>query len=224
MIPLLSLNLGQQDTAALSTSTTARKAYDLITENFGPGVNGPLLVAVSLGSPAKRRLRAARRSPRARAPRSTRALSRLRSARRRPAPADAAEGRRLHLRGRGDHPDPDRQGRHDRLLQRDRHDRARGESDRRTRRTTALEHDPERRGGHRHARRRRRQHRRLRRPGLADLRKAAAADPRRDRAQLRAVDPRLPHRRDPGAGGGHEPAVDRRLLRRARPRSSSTAG
>ncbi len=52
-IPLLSLTLGQQDTAALSTSTTARRAYDLISENFGPGVNGPLLVAVSLGSPAK---------------------------------------------------------------------------------------------------------------------------------------------------------------------------
>jgi len=52
MIPLLSLELGQQDTAALSTSTTARKAYDLLSENFGPGINGPLIVAVSLGSPA----------------------------------------------------------------------------------------------------------------------------------------------------------------------------
>ncbi|HTA06381.1 MAG TPA: MMPL family transporter, partial [Solirubrobacteraceae bacterium] len=51
-IPLLSLNLGQQDTAALSTSTTARKAYDLLTKSFGPGVNGPLIVAVSLGTPA----------------------------------------------------------------------------------------------------------------------------------------------------------------------------
>jgi RND superfamily putative drug exporter len=53
MIPLLSLTLGQQDVAASSTSTTARRAYDLISENFGPGVNGPLIVAVSLGSPAK---------------------------------------------------------------------------------------------------------------------------------------------------------------------------
>jgi putative drug exporter of the RND superfamily len=52
-IPLLSLNLGQQDTAALSTSTTARKAYDLLAKNFGAGINGPLLVAVSLGSPAQ---------------------------------------------------------------------------------------------------------------------------------------------------------------------------
>jgi len=52
-IPLLSLNLGQKDVAALPTSTTARQAYDLISENFGPGVNGPLIVAVSLGSPAQ---------------------------------------------------------------------------------------------------------------------------------------------------------------------------
>jgi putative drug exporter of the RND superfamily len=52
-IPLLSLTLGQQDVAALSTSTTARRAYDLISDNFGPGVNGPLLVAVTLGSPAQ---------------------------------------------------------------------------------------------------------------------------------------------------------------------------
>jgi RND superfamily putative drug exporter len=52
-IPLLSLNLGQQDTAALSSSTTARKAYDLLAKSFGAGINGPLVIAVSLGSPAK---------------------------------------------------------------------------------------------------------------------------------------------------------------------------
>ncbi len=52
-IPLLSLSLGQQDTAALSKSTTARQAYDLMSKNFGPGSNGPLIIAISLGSPAK---------------------------------------------------------------------------------------------------------------------------------------------------------------------------
>jgi RND superfamily putative drug exporter len=52
-IPLFSLTLGQQDTAALSTSTTARRAYDLISQNFGAGTNGPLLIAVSLKTPAK---------------------------------------------------------------------------------------------------------------------------------------------------------------------------
>jgi putative drug exporter of the RND superfamily len=50
-VPLLSLNLGQKDVAALSTSTTARRAYDLIAQNFGPGVNGPLIVAASVGAP-----------------------------------------------------------------------------------------------------------------------------------------------------------------------------
>ena len=66
MIPLLSLNLGQQDIGALSTSTTARQAYDQISENFGQGVNGPLLIAVKLGSPAQStsdsRLRRSRRT------------------------------------------------------------------------------------------------------------------------------------------------------------------
>src|SRR5262249_15037456 len=52
-IPLLSLTLGQQDVAALSTSTTARRAYDLISQGFGPAVTAPLLVAVSVGSPAE---------------------------------------------------------------------------------------------------------------------------------------------------------------------------
>jgi RND superfamily putative drug exporter len=51
-VPLLSLNLGQQDVAAFSTSTTARRAYDLTTKYFGAGVNGPLIVAVSLNKPA----------------------------------------------------------------------------------------------------------------------------------------------------------------------------
>jgi putative drug exporter of the RND superfamily len=52
-IPLFSLSLGQQDTAALSTSTTARQAYDLLSKYFGPGTNGPLIIATSLGTPAQ---------------------------------------------------------------------------------------------------------------------------------------------------------------------------
>jgi RND superfamily putative drug exporter len=51
-IPLFSLTLGQQDVGALSTSTTARQAYDQLSKNFGPGSNGPLIIAVKLGSPA----------------------------------------------------------------------------------------------------------------------------------------------------------------------------
>jgi RND superfamily putative drug exporter len=47
-IPLFSLNLGQQDNAAMSKSTSIRQSYDLISQGFGAGVNGPLIVAVNL--------------------------------------------------------------------------------------------------------------------------------------------------------------------------------
>jgi putative drug exporter of the RND superfamily len=52
-VPVLNLELGQADVGALPTSTTARQAYDLITKGFGVGTNGPLLISVSFGSPAK---------------------------------------------------------------------------------------------------------------------------------------------------------------------------
>jgi putative drug exporter of the RND superfamily len=52
-VPVLQLHLGQSDTGALPTSTTARQAYDLMTKGFGVGSNGPLLVGVKLGSAAK---------------------------------------------------------------------------------------------------------------------------------------------------------------------------
>ncbi|MBM3666527.1 MAG: MMPL family transporter [Actinobacteria bacterium] len=54
LIPSLSLQLGQPDTGAAPLDTTERQAYDMITAGFGPGYNGPLLVAVDLGDePAK---------------------------------------------------------------------------------------------------------------------------------------------------------------------------
>jgi uncharacterized membrane protein YdfJ with MMPL/SSD domain len=53
LIPFLSLTLGQEDIGATPKSTTERKAYDLMSSGFGVGYNGPLLVAVELGSPAK---------------------------------------------------------------------------------------------------------------------------------------------------------------------------
>ena len=52
-IPTLDLQLGSSDNGELPTDTTARKAYDLISEGFGPGTNGPLLIGVQLGTPAK---------------------------------------------------------------------------------------------------------------------------------------------------------------------------
>ena len=53
IIPFLSLNLGQEDVGATPKSTTERQAYDLMAAGFGVGYNGPLLVAVELGSAPK---------------------------------------------------------------------------------------------------------------------------------------------------------------------------
>ena len=47
-VPLFSMRLGSADAGANPPDTTTRKAYDLIAEGFGPGYNGPLLVAVEL--------------------------------------------------------------------------------------------------------------------------------------------------------------------------------
>jgi putative drug exporter of the RND superfamily len=52
-VPVLNLHLGSSDNGELPKSTTARQAYDLITEGFGAGTNGPLLVSVRLGTSAK---------------------------------------------------------------------------------------------------------------------------------------------------------------------------
>jgi len=52
-IPLLQLQLGQNDISALPKETTARQAYEGLTEGFGPGYNGPLLIASEFSSPAE---------------------------------------------------------------------------------------------------------------------------------------------------------------------------
>ena len=46
--PALGLRLGFPDAGNSATDTTTRQAYDLVSEGFGPGANGPLLVAVDL--------------------------------------------------------------------------------------------------------------------------------------------------------------------------------
>jgi RND superfamily putative drug exporter len=45
-VPLASMQLGTADAGTDPAHTTTRKAYDLLAEGFGPGFNGPLLVAV----------------------------------------------------------------------------------------------------------------------------------------------------------------------------------
>jgi putative drug exporter of the RND superfamily len=41
-LPLLSINLGFTDSGVLKTDQTTRRAFDLVTEGFGPGFNGKL--------------------------------------------------------------------------------------------------------------------------------------------------------------------------------------
>ena len=46
--PVLGLRLGQPDDGTKATSMTQRIAYDRLAEGFGPGFNGPLVIAVAL--------------------------------------------------------------------------------------------------------------------------------------------------------------------------------
>ncbi|ORT58547.1 MMPL family transporter [Streptomyces sp. CB03238] len=45
-VPAGSLEMGLPDDGAQPTSTTQRRAYDLLSDGFGPGSNGPLMVVV----------------------------------------------------------------------------------------------------------------------------------------------------------------------------------
>ncbi|MDX3576069.1 MMPL family transporter [Streptomyces sp. FL07-04A] len=45
-LPVAQLELGLPDDGSQPTSTTQRRAYDLLSEGFGPGFNGPLLIVV----------------------------------------------------------------------------------------------------------------------------------------------------------------------------------
>jgi len=47
-IPLFRISLGQPDNGTNPTSESSRQAYDLISQGFGVGVNGPLTVVVKL--------------------------------------------------------------------------------------------------------------------------------------------------------------------------------
>ncbi|MEV6694627.1 MMPL family transporter [Micromonospora sp. NPDC051196] len=49
-IPVLDIRLGLPDDGTAPETTSQRKAYDLLTEGFGPGFNGPLMVVVDTGS------------------------------------------------------------------------------------------------------------------------------------------------------------------------------
>ena len=47
------LHLGQTNIGALPKDTQSRQAYDRMSRGFGPGSNGPMLIAVDLTKPAQ---------------------------------------------------------------------------------------------------------------------------------------------------------------------------
>ncbi|MGW2276649.1 MMPL family transporter [Streptomyces sp. NPDC001770] len=51
-LPATDLKLGLPDDGSKAPSSTQRKAYDLLSESFGPGFNGPLIVTVDDRTPA----------------------------------------------------------------------------------------------------------------------------------------------------------------------------
>jgi RND superfamily putative drug exporter len=53
-IPLLSMRQAFSDDGNEPTSLTTRQAYDLLSAGFGPGFNGPLIIAAELRGPAER--------------------------------------------------------------------------------------------------------------------------------------------------------------------------
>ena len=50
-VPLFSMRLAFSDAGNDPASLTTRQAYDLLAEGFGPGFNGPLVIAADLGGP-----------------------------------------------------------------------------------------------------------------------------------------------------------------------------
>ena len=50
-IPVFSIDLGFADAGTASTERSSRRAFDLLSEGFGPGFNGPLLLAAEINGP-----------------------------------------------------------------------------------------------------------------------------------------------------------------------------
>jgi RND superfamily putative drug exporter len=53
-LPLFSMRLAFTDAGNDPTSLTTRQAYDLLAQGFGPGFNGPLVIAADMHGPADR--------------------------------------------------------------------------------------------------------------------------------------------------------------------------
>ena len=167
--------------ATTRRDTMTRQAYDLNTEGFGPGTNGPLVIAAELPDAGRQGRR------------STRSRERLRSE---PGvafvapPRDQRGGRR-----RADHRDPD--------------GLAAGQGDRGPGQPAARRRRARRARRLRHHRRDRRRDRGARGPERVHEGPHAAVHRRRRRPLVPAAAGRLPLAADLAEGGDHEPALGR---------------
>lgn len=48
--PVLAMQLGTADNGSLPETRSERRAYDLVAEGFGPGINGPLIIAIDIST------------------------------------------------------------------------------------------------------------------------------------------------------------------------------
>ena len=178
------MRLGFPDAGNDPPSTMTRQAYDLNTEGFGPGTNGPLVIAAELPD-------AGRARPISTRSRSGFAATRGRVRRR---AADQRAGQR-----RDRHRDPE--------------GLAPGPGDRGPRQPAARRRRADAAAGHRHHRRDRRRDRGARGPERLHDRPHAAVHRRRRRPLLPAAAGRLPLTADLAQGRGDEPALGQRRLR-----------
>ena len=184
-LPMFGMRLAFTDASNDPTTQTTRQAYDLLSQGFGVGFNGPLVVAVDMHGPADQPT-----------------VQRLESALRAGVPdvafvAPAAVQR--HEDGRRHHRDPEH-------LAPVRPDRDPRPDPQERRHTTGGLRDRRERAGRRADCRRHRRRQLPREPALP-------RDRRRARAVLPVADDRVPQHRDPAQGGHHEPAERRRRLR-----------
>ncbi len=183
-IPLFSMRLAFTDASNDPTSLTTRQAFDLLAEGFGPGFNGPLVVAAPLSSAED--------------------SATMNQGGRRPCGPP-----RHRLRGAGrDQRRQQRSGDH-RLSDHG----ARGRPDLPTRHDPAIHGHPPRHRRDRVEGAGRRGDRGERGRLELPLAPTALGDHRRDRARLLVADGGLPLGGDPGQGGDHEPAVGGCCLR-----------
>ena len=53
--PVVALRLENSDAGNDPTNTSTRQAFDLLSQGFGPGFNGPLLLVAELPAPGQHR-------------------------------------------------------------------------------------------------------------------------------------------------------------------------